>query len=270
MFERLLGREPSIQATCFRPTDAVTVTPDVWIFDGWMPPQAPSKPALYLDPPAPAWLGTTMREETGPIWSTTIPHPVLDGVDPVTVDVSRARMPTGPLLTPIAHSARGNAIVSVIERMDTRAVVVGFGTEESTFGGAPAFPVLIGNAIDWLAHPVTSAAVPPGAIELPLGTAGVLDPDGRPLDLQRVSDRVLARLERPGLYFVTAGGAHGVLAMNAGDAATADLRRTSLADQPPTGNGPVAESRAWWRYAVVLACGLLLLECWTWQRRITV
>lgn len=269
-FARLLGREASIQPTFTRPADAVTAAPDVWIFDGWAPREAPSKPALYLDPPAAGWLGAGVRQETAPVWSTVRPHPILDGVDPVTVDIARARMPVGPMLEPIGASARGTPLVSVIDSTTTRAVVLGFGPASSTLAAAPAFPVLVGNALDWLAHPVPLAAIQAGAIELPRGTASVMGPDGQSLPLHRAPDRVLTHLEQPGFYFVSAGGAHSVLALNAGDAAGADLRRTTLASQAPAAAPAATAARPWWIYGVLAAFALLTLEWWTWQRHVTV
>jgi hypothetical protein len=269
-FARLLGRDASLQPTFMRPSDVLTGVPDVWIFDSWAPAEAPSKPALYLDPPSAPWLGTQHREETAPVWSTVQPHPVLEGVDPVTVDVARARMPVGPMLAPIGMSTKGTPLVSVIDTTTTRAVVVGFGAASSNFSATPAFPVLVGNALDWLAHPVSSAPIPAGAIELPPGTSSILGPDSQPLTLHRAPDRVLARLEQPGFYYVTAGGAHSVLALNAGDAAEADLRRTTLGGAVSAFAPNATTSRPWWIYGVAAAFALLTLEWWTWQRRVTV
>jgi hypothetical protein len=268
-YARLLERDASIQPTFARPSDPLPAEPDVWIFDGWAPREPPVKPALLLDPPATAWLGAGVREEAAPEWSAVRPHPNLDGVDPGTVDIARVRMPVGPMLTPIGVSARTTPLVSVIDTTNIRAVVVGFGTGSSTLAAAPAFPVLIGNALDWLAHPVPSTAVQAGPIDLPPGTASVMGPAGRPLALHRAPDRVLARLERPGLYLVTAAGARGVLAVNAGDAAVADLRQTTVADQASAPRADAA-TRPWWMYGVLAAFSLIALEWWTWQRRVTV
>jgi len=270
LFARLLARDLSIQPTFVRPSEWRTATPDVWIFDGWLPSEAPTKPALYLDPPATGWLGVELRQEIAPVWTGADAHPILDGVDPVTVDVTRARMPVGPLLRPIGASARGTPLVSLIDSVTTRAVVVGFGMGSSNLASTPAFPVLVGNAIDWLAHPVSSVSVAAGAIELPPGTASVLAPDGLPISLNRAPDRVVARLDQPGFYFVTAGGAHSVLALNAGDAAAADLRRTHLASTASRSATGAMSSRPWWMFGVAAAFALLTLEWWTWQRRVTV
>lgn len=165
---------------------------------------------------------------------------------------------------------RGTPLVSVVDTTATRAVVVGFGANSSNLMAAPAFPVLVGNALDWLAHPVPSASVSAGAIELPSGTASVMAPDGGPLPLHRAPDRVLTRLDHPGFYLVTAGGAQSVLALNVRDAANADLRRTTLAATAATSAPAISAARPWWIYAVVMAFVLLTLEWWTWQRRVTV
>ncbi|MEO8481140.1 MAG: hypothetical protein ABI634_02950 [Acidobacteriota bacterium] len=269
-FVRLLDRDASIQPTFIRPSQWQPGAPDAWIFDGWLPAEAPAKPALYFDPPAAAWLGTELREEVAPVWSAVEAHPILDGVDALTVDVARVRMPVGLQLRPVGTSMRGTPLVSVVDTTATRAVVVGFGANSSNLMAAPAFPVLVGNALDWLAHPVPSASVSAGAIELPSGTASVMAPDGGPLPLHRAPDRVLTRLDHPGFYLVTAGGAQSVLALNVRDAANADLRRTTLAATAATSAPAISAARPWWIYAVVMAFVLLTLEWWTWQRRVTV
>jgi hypothetical protein len=82
---------------------------------------------------------------------------------------------------------------------------------------------------------------------------------------------VLAWLRSPGLYRVEAGGSRSVIDMNVGSPGIANLQRSNL----PAGSRRTdllqrVASRPWWEYAVVLACGFLALEWWTWQRRITV
>ena len=58
----------------------------------------------------------------------------------------------------------GTPLVCVGESAERRAVVVGFGAADSNLASAPAFPVLMANALEWLARPQAQRSVaPPGA-----------------------------------------------------------------------------------------------------------
>jgi hypothetical protein len=78
-------------------------------------------------------------------------------------------------------------------------------------------------------------------------------------------------LARVGFYDATFGGATSVVAVNAGDPETSDLRRTRLA-VPSRADAAHAPSRGrpWWLFAAAIAIALVFAEWWTWQRRITV
>jgi hypothetical protein len=81
----------------------------------------------------------------------------------------------------------------------------------------------------------------------------------------------MATLGRVGFYDAAFGGATSVVAVNAGDPDTSDLRRTRLA-APAHADAAQAPSRGrpWWLFAAAAAIALLSIEWWTWQRRITV
>lgn len=267
----LLEQDASVQAVAIAPAAYRPLETDVWIFDGWTPPESPARPALYLDPPAAPYLGRVAADEVAPRWSDAQRHPVLDGVDPFTLDLPRARAFDGPDLQPIARSERGTPIVSIVDTTTMRAVVAGFSLVDSNITSTPAFPILIGNAVDWLAHPVSVPPQAPGSVTLPTGTARVTGPDGASMPITRAGDRALARLAGPGLYLVEGAGARSVIAVNAGAPELANLQRSSL---PTPSSLSTASSRfagqPWWLYAAALAFVLLTVEWWTWQRRITV
>ena len=66
---------------------------------------------------------------------------------------------------------------------DQRAIVVTFGPGDSNLPSAPAFPVLIGNALDWLARVSSDGAHRTGPIALDEGIVRVTDPKGEPVRL---------------------------------------------------------------------------------------
>lgn len=266
----LFAHDPAIRATFVRPADYTSSDADVIVFDRWAPREAPRRPALYLAPPATAWLAAAGPDEATPQWSETASHPILAGVDPLTLDITRSRRYSGAALRPIATSAKGTALVSVIDAPGIRGVLMGFSTADSNLTDVPAFPILVGNTLDWLARPAAGEVRTPGPLDLPASTTHVTAPDGQPVDLIHAGDRVLVRLRTPGLYLVEAGGSRSVIGVNVGNPTIANLSRTNVPAGARAAGLAAFAAGSWWSYAVMLALVLLAVEWWTWQRKITV
>lgn len=267
----LLRHDSNVKVTFVRPAAYQPATSDVVIFDRWLPAGSPTRPMLAIAPPSSTWLGPSGREELAPKWTQSTPHPILDGVDPYTLDIAKVRGYQGTALTPIATSEQGTPIVSVADDATRRAVVLGFSAGESNLASAPAFPVLIGNAVEWLARPAAGETRRSGPVELPASTSRVTSPDGKVVPIVRAGDRVLAQLSSPGLYLVEAAGSRSVIGVNVGNPAVANLSHTTLSDTDRGSRDMFGlAGRPWWTYGVILALLMLIVEWWTWQRRVTV
>ncbi|MEZ5315808.1 MAG: VWA domain-containing protein [Vicinamibacterales bacterium] len=270
----LLSRAPGVTPTFVAPGayDPAAGHPDVLVFDRWVPAEAPTRPAMVVASPIAApWLGTLGDEERTPHWVQNAPHPVLAGVDPLTIDIKRARAIRQDALGPIASSEAGTPLVSVRETGGQRLVVMGFAPGESNLAYAAAFPVLMGNVLEWLGRPALDSPRRPGPMLLPSSATRVVGPDGRPADLRTAGDHRLAMLDQPGLYRVEFGTAHGVVEVNVGSSDVSNLGRTTLpADVTSSAAGLTGAGRPWWLYAVLFALVLAAVEWWTWLRRITV
>lgn len=249
---------------------------DVTIFDRWSPAALPSQPALVVSPPPDvAWLspdsGVTSAEERRPRWDRAGSHPVLRGVDPQTIRIDRARGYSSSTLEPIARSARGTALVSASESPERRLLVLGFGPAESNLALAPGFPVLVSNALQWLARPeLQTQSLAPGLVTFGSGTARVSGPDGAVIPLTHVGASTIGVLRRPGLYVAEGGGARSTFAVSLSDPARSNVARTNL---PPAAAAPTARrllDRPWWVGLLAAAFALVFAEWWTWQRRLTV
>lgn len=149
-------------------------------------------------------------------------------------------------------------------------VILTFGLGDSNLAVAPAFPVLVGNALQWLARPDGGEPRAPGLVALPPSTSSIAGPDGRPIEVARAGRAVYARLVAPGFYDVNAGGSHRMIAVNAGAPATSNLQRTSLPQAARDAAGALPSGRAWWLYLAGAAIALVTIEWWTWNRRLTV
>ena len=269
-----LAQDPGIRASFVDPTSYVASNEDVAIFVGSAPPQPPTRPTLLFAPPLnTAWLGnlSDAAVENRPRWEIPGTHPVVQGVDPFTLSIERARSYSAPSLVPVAQSTRGTPLVCISESPERRFVVVTFGAGESNLAGAPGFPVLIGNALDWLTHPATIPWHHPGLVSFGHGVARVTGPDAAEVPLIRVNRTTVGILRSPGFYQVDGGGARSTLAINAGDPQISNLMRA-----PSMASGQIqtveagASGSPWWIYCALLAFALVLVEWWTWQRRITV
>jgi hypothetical protein len=171
----------------------------------------------------------------------------------------------------VAQSIRGTPLVAAAESAERRLAVVTFGPSESNLTSAPAFPVLVGNALEWLARPIASQARRPGPMVFDAGVASVTGPQGDGVPLVRLNEGAVGVLRSPGVYAAEGGGARSRLVVNVGDPQLSNLSRTGPA--AAGGAQPVAAGMSpypWWMYCVVAAFALALLEWWTWQRRITV
>lgn len=286
------ARNPDVQpvfvaAAAYRPLDGGRrrdqQPEQVVIFDRTAPATPPGQPALLIAPPQDTpWLsgGTpaalpglppARNVERQPRWEAAGHHPVVAGVDPFTLSIDRAQGYSSPTLTPIARSTRGTPLVSVDEAPDRRYVVMGFGPAESNLAAAPGFPVLLGNALEWLARPAGGTVLGPGVATIDASVTSLTGPDGREVPLTRIGDRLVARLREPGLYVADGGGARSRFTVIAGAANVSNLSRTTpiqAGQARPVAAG--ASSTPWWVYGAVLAFLLALVEWWTWHRRITV
>ena len=247
---------------------------DVVVFDRWTPASPSARPALYIEPPAASWLTSSAdRVEAHPKWAVPVPHALLDGVDVETFSVDRAHVYQSAKLQPIARSASGTPLIAIFDaRGEPRAALVAFGPLDSNLVAAPSLPVLIGNALDWLGRPLVEGARHPGRVSLDDAVLRVTGPRGAAVPLLKMGGATIASVREPGLYTADSGGARATFAVNIADPDVSNLSRTT---QASGGGGAVAvragvSARPWWVYLAVFALAAVLLEWWTWLRRITV
>lgn len=263
----LLARDPDVHATFVGSSSPVRPTAeDVVIFDRCTPKDPPQRPSLWFAPPL-----ETRSDELRPTWNAAGSHPVIRGVDPFTLSIDKARAYKRPKLSVVAQSARGTPLVYAGEADNQRAVIVTFGPTESNLASAPAFPVLIGNALDWLGRVSSAGPHRLGPMTFDEAIVNVTDPRGATVPLTRFNHVAVGLLRSPGLYVADGIAARTAIAVNAGDAQVSNLLQTRLTKEDQA--RPVAVGawqRPWWVYSVAVAFALALAEWWTWQRRITV
>ncbi len=268
---RLIAGDPDVRAVFVTPSTYRPAGEDVAIFDRWAPSSLSSTPALYFAPPGDTpWLPAAAGDERRPHWDAAGAHPVLAGVDPITLRVDHARDCSSSLLTPVARSTKGTPLVCVGESADRRAIVVGFGPSDSNLASAPAFPVLVANAIEWLGRPqMTDLSLRPGLTSF-TEASRVTRADGESVPLTGMQGSAIGLLASPGLYGIQNAGARNTIAVNAADPQRSNVARTTLAADANVARPRGSLERPWWLAAALLAFVLAFAEWWTWQRRVTV
>ncbi|MEO7192996.1 MAG: hypothetical protein ABI051_18265 [Vicinamibacterales bacterium] len=270
VFTALLARDRSLRVRGLKPQDYQPRGADVFIFDRWAPADPPVAPALCVAPPTVNWVGVRGEtDEALPRWVPVEPHVLLAGVDPLTVDIRKVRRYQLATARVVSASDRGAPLVAVRDDALSRLVLFAFAPEDANPEVAAAFPILTGNAIEWLARPHLSEPGPPGPRLLPASTTRITAPSGKSLPLVQTGDGVVAQMETPGLYLVEVGGARSVVVVNVNAPDVSNLATTTL----PSSAGPLrglTGTGPWWVRAVWLAFVLVLAEWWTWARRITV
>ena len=271
---RLLTGDPDIRATYITPAVYRSGGQDVAIFDRWAPSALSTQPALYFAPPEDtSWLvaaGGRAEDERRPRWESAGDHAVLRGVDPVTLRIDRARSCESASLIAIARSSRGTPLICAGESPDRRLIVVGFGPADSNLATAPAFPVLVANALEWLARPENrDLSLRPGLTTLN-GPARILRDDGESVPVTQLTASAFGVLSAPGLYTIESAGARNTVAVNAADPQRSNVARTTLGAGANTAPPRNPLERPWWLACAIAAFALAFAEWWTWQRRVTV
>lgn len=277
----IITETPGVNATFVRPVNYKPGNENLVIFDRALPSQAPTAPALFIAPPGAPHIrsasGTTSptgaqgRGEEHPQWLSGGWHPILQGVDVQTMALDRARPYTPDGMTAVAVSATNAPLVYVRDTSEQRFALFTFSVTESKLMFAPGFPVLMGNAIEWLSHAAPSGVRHPGRVTFPGTIVSLVGPDGKEVPMTVVDGASIATLATPGFYQATSAGATRVIPVNAGDPDTSDLQRTRLPEATQANSDAgTGRGRPWWLIAGMFAFFLLAAEWWTWQRRVTV
>jgi hypothetical protein len=244
---------------------------DVLVLDGWLPPAWPTRtPVLVMQPP-----GSLGPVHAAPIEGDGLPvdslravddrHPVLYGVASDRVAVTQtAVLRTGGALAPLWTGAMGPLLLAG-EVKGQKLVVMAFAADRSErLGLTAAYPLLLGNAIYWLARDESNERQGDN-----LRTGTILETGGQPLVWEKPEGTELARetgplaeLDRPGLWR---------LGERRGSAALVSRRETLLPARPDgAGDDALAAEATRGDLRPLLlwvALALLVLEAWLFHRR---
>ena len=280
LLERSLKQLPGIAVKVIKPAGYVASEPfDVGVFDRFAPPLPPQQGVLLFRPPAVPWLPERLPE----IHEVRIDR--WDEASPLgkTLAWRNLQLRSAVLFRPPGDSNAAQATVVFAGTSPQGALVsasrtippwihVGFSLPDSNLAVQPGFPVLLGEAVDWLAPREEVIFGGLGAVELPYPGARVTDSDGRAVAVLPTELGVVVEAARPAVYRFEHGKQRGWLVANQRDADAARINARGL----PPHSAPKGPPRVhyWpmppWSMLVLLGLSLLVFEWLTFSRRITV
>lgn len=259
---------------------------DVTIFDGWVPPEPPDSDAIYLAPLPPE--GTQ-----GPFEVTgVVEHPFFDRIEhdhPLVAFTALRDVNVGAALEVeledgdrVVAGDEGVPLLVTGSRAGHRIVALLFDIRRSDLPLRVAWPLLLLNSIDYFVQEdrgylgsyetgeTWHVPVPAG-----VSTATLVMPDGDERTVPVVDGRAICSGTRAGFYTLRAGDQEDVFAANLGpsdEAVMAPAEELAIAGEvagPPEIGTPGVRTDIW-MMLVLLVLGFVLVEWFTYHRRLTV
>jgi hypothetical protein len=254
---------------------------DAVLLDGVAPAPPPTEGHfLYLAPRGPGSPFVAHGTIAAPVLSDTRRgHPLLRQLELADVNIAEAdRLALAPGDVAVASSF-GAPLIVARERPGLRVVALAFDVRRSDLPLRPAFPLLLSNALSWLAGEAARETLPAtvgttGRVPIPAGGKRVLvvDPTGARLEWPVRGDVAEGAVAHAGFYVV--GDAPLAANLDAHESDTTPVRALVLGGRAlPRPDGRAGARRpafALSTWALLAAAALLLLEWVSTNRRWTV
>ncbi len=280
-FSKSLGAQPRVRLNVISPRrymdQAVgdTAGTDIYVFDRFVPAEPPAVPSLVIAAKPAGWLPARAGDASYPeILATDSRHPVLRNLS-----LRDLYIETGNYLqaaedrstTVLLRGGDGKAL-AVAHDGAKRWVALGFDVADSNFGLLPAFPLFLGNSINWLADEPEIVRAQPGIIAVPFEDARVLAMDGAALPVTTVDGRSFFEAAQPGLYTATGHDRPLRITVNLLDRRISNVNQSAVptAAAPAEAGTVSAVPFSLSALLLMLVAGLLCVEWLAYHRRITV
>jgi hypothetical protein len=249
---------------------------DIYVFDRVVPKQPPPGPALLIGARPASWLPPSAGEVKYPeIAAANLRHPVLRDISLRDLYIERGDYLKAPQddTTSVLLRTDDDRVLAIAHDGLPRWVLVGFDVANSNFGLLPAFPVFLGNTINWLADEPEILRAQPGMIPVPFQQARVVAMDGSELPVVNVDKRSFFDATQPGLYTAIGKDRPIRIAVNLLERRISDVNRTAVATA--TTETAAADGKSDWPLGLsalllILAAALLCVEWVAYHRRVTV
>ncbi|UCD69251.1 MAG: BatA domain-containing protein [Betaproteobacteria bacterium] len=277
-----LSAQPRVRLNTVSPRrymDQVVAGPnqtDIFVFDGFVPPEPPSAPALLIGAKSVDWLPPRAGTANFPeIASADSKHSVLRHISLRDLSIERGTYLQSPkdASTTVLLRTNDDKVLGLAHDGGLRWVLLGFDIASSNFGLLAGFPVFLGNSINWLADEPEILRVQPGMVTVPFEGARVYAMDGSEVPVVTVDGRSFFDARQPGLYTALGSDRPLRITVNLLERRISDVNQTAIpgatgssdaneaADQLPLGLSALL---------LMLAAALLFVEWLTYHRRITV
>lgn len=278
--ERALRLRPGLELVQAKPGAYAPGDYQLYIFDGWLPPQLPQAALMLVAPPAGGLFPLGDLAAVGNV--EAVPGSLAAGLPVDDVHVARARTLSSPLPWASPILVAGDQPLVLGGNWEGRpAVLTTFSLQESDLPLRVAFPVLMQQLLAELAPaapaPAQVTAGSPVPLHLaPLTTrASVKAPDGRSVPVALPAGP-FSETEQLGIYQVVeerpAGSLHSAFAVNfptrtesGGPQAGGTLAPAGPAPQV-VGTEPLRGNRPLWPWLALGAAAVMLTEWWVYSR----
>jgi len=275
--ETLLGLDPRVSLELAKPGDpAAAPPPDLYVFDRFAPEAPPSAPALLIRPGAASWLPLPSGEELEglSLAGTEREHPLMEHVALDDVVVERAALVSRGAYRVVAGSDEEPLILA--SDTPVRLAVLTFALEDSNLPFQSSFPVFLSNAVSWLSGTEVVASSL-GTVAVDVGSGVVTDIEGQDVPSRSSGGRTSFSPASPGLYSVKGSEGELMVSANLLSPRITAVNASSFAGlegtEPGRNRAESTGSRGrgeLWVGLVLFALALLLLEWWTYHRRLTI
>jgi len=289
--ERGLGAIPNLRVSYIRPQQYRSeVVGAVTVFDGFLPRSRdvlPSGSILVMNPPVGTFAGFEIAEVTQPqqIVRFNARSDLLQSLDLAGVFLPRMVRVKPPAGTSPVVESRDQTLVWQGFDEGRKLIVLAFDPRQPEIGQRLAFPLLLSNALNWLAPNSGSQTMAPGQVYniQPARTAVdvvVRDPTGKtylfPVNAASRGRAIpFAETQTVGRYAIVQRSATATLSqiwftVNAGDEVQSDIRPRQLPGATASqGALRLVDGVTWefWPYLVVAALLLLVTEWFVYARR---
>ena len=244
------------------------IRPDVFIFDRFQPDSPPDfsmfGPSILFGPP-----GSEVIEDPR-VAKRDDDHPLLKFVALEDLLVDRAIRLDHPDARVVLGTEASPLILAAEE--PSRWVAVTFELGDSNFPLQSGFPVFLSNALTWAIGEPLALARSLGTVDVPLPDPTITDLEGTEIPCRPLMGKTVFEASKPGLYTATQGNRRLHVAANVTDRRISDVNHSTFPRRTALGESGVEDggSGELWVFLLGAAILLLVLEWWTYHRRITI
>jgi Ca-activated chloride channel family protein len=277
--ETLLDLDPRVALETIAPDayqvpDSAEEMPELYVFDRFAPADKPLVPALMIRPSPAEWLpaltGQDMTELS--LAGVRSDHPLLEHVSLEDVVVETAAVVSPGDYEVVAGTAEQPILL--VDETPLRWAQLTFDLGDSNFPLQSGFPIFLANAVAWLTSTdvVTTQL---GTITVPATIAAVTDMRGDDVPTRTVGALTAFTPDAPGLFSVRTASGDVVISANLLSPDVSAVNASAFAGEESAGGlvdyltGSVGGGELWLMLLLV-ALVLVLVEWWTYNRRMTV